>query len=205
MANSMRIGVALEGFAELQALLKVLPARTEQNVVGVSLEAAAAPIERRARALAPVRSGALKKSITHALRKYKNRTMVIIGPDKAYYDGGQRLKKGASAKGKDRPANYAHLVEFGHIARNGAENAKARKFIRFTAKERQAAALAGNILPTAVRRAVTFVPPRPFLRPAVEQGKQAAAEAFRQGMTRGLEREIKKLNRKVIKAAGRAA
>lgn len=205
MANTMRIGFRLDNFKELQAMLANLPAVTQQKVIGVALESAAVPIERAARKLAPKRTGALRASITHVLRKYPKKTMVIIGPDKDYYEGGKRVKKGESRLGKDRPANYAHLIEFGHLSRNAAANATVKKMVLFTARERAAANVAGRALPAAGRRTVDFVPARPFLRPAVEQGKAAAAAAFEQGVAKGLVREIKKLNRKIIRQRGAAA
>lgn len=205
MANTMRIGFKLANFAELKALLSNLPAVTEKKVVGVALEKAAGPIERAAKRLAAKDTGALRASITHTLRQYPKKTVVIIGPDRGYYEGGKRAGKGQARAGMDRPSNYAHLIEFGHLTRNAKANATAKKFVAHTAKEIAAANAAGRSLPSAGRRTVDFVPARPFLRPAVLQGEAAAAQAFEQGMAKGLEREIKKLNRKIIKSAGNAA
>jgi HK97 gp10 family phage protein len=205
VANTMRIGFRLANFKELQALLSNLPAITEKKVVGVALERAARPIEQAARRLAAKDTGALRASITHTLRQYPKKTVVIIGPDRGYYEGGKRAGKGQARSGMDRPANYAHLVEFGFNTRNSAANATARKFVPHTAKEIAAANAAGRALPAAGRRTIDHVPARPFLRPAVMQGEAAAAREFEVGMTKGLEREIKKLNRKIIKSAGQAA
>lgn len=205
MANTMRIGFKLANFSELRAMLLAHHAQVEKKVIGVALEEAARPIEVAARRLVSVRTGALRRSITHTLRQYKNKSVVIIGPDRDYYEGGVRLKKGDSKKGKDRPANYAHLVEFGHLSRNAKANALAKKMVAFTAKERAAARVAGRALPAAGRRTVDFVPARPFLRPAVAQGEAGAAAAFERGVAKGLVREIKKLNRKIITQRGKAA
>lgn len=205
VANTIRIGFGLANFKELQAMLANLPAKTEQAVIGVALERAAAPIKREARRLAPKLTGALKASITHVLKKYPKKTMVIIGPDKDYYEKGKRVKKGGNRLNKDRPANYAHLIEFGHLTRNAAANAKAKRMVRHTAKEIAAANAAGRALPTAGRRTVEFVAPRPFMRPAVMGQEAAAAQEFEQGVAKGLEREIKKINRKIITQRGQAA
>lgn len=207
MANSMKIGFALGNFKELQAMLAGLPAKTEAKIIGVALEQAARPIVRAAKRLAAKDTGALRASITYALRQYpaKGKTMVIIGPDKQYYENGKRLKRGASRLGKDRPANYAHLIEFGHLTRNAKANALAKKMVKHTARQREAANAAGVSLPAAGRRTVDFVAPRPFLRPAVMQNEAAAAAEFERGVVKGLEREIKKLNRKIIKAHALAA
>ncbi len=184
MGNTMRIGFALSNFKELQAMLTNLPAKTEQNVIGVALEAAAKPIVAAAKRIAPKETGALRKSITHALRKYPKKTMVIIGPDRNYYEGGKKVKPGQWRKGQDRPANYAHLVEFGHVKVARKKGTSRRKG---TAQE------------------IGFVAARPFLRPAVWQNEKAAAQAFEIGVTKGLEREIKKMNRKIIQQRGQAA
>lgn len=201
----MRIGFKLAGFTELKALLSVLPAKVEKNVIGVALTSAARPIVRHARRLAAKRTGALRASLTQVLRQYPKKTLVVIGPDKDYYEGGKRLKKGVRSKGKDRPANYAHLVEFGFRTRNSAANASSKKMRAHTAKEIAAANASGISLPSAGRRTVDVVQARPFLRPAALMGAGEAARTFEAGVAKGLEREIKKLNRKIIKQAGNAA
>lgn len=205
MASALKIGVALGGFDEIKALLAVLPERTQNKVIGVALEAAGRPIVSAAKRLAPKRTGALRASITQVLRRYGAKAVLVIGPDKNYYEAGKKVKKGAARSGQDRPANYAHLVEFGFRTRNSEANAKARKFVAWTGRERAAAAQAGRALPQAGRRTVDFVAPQPFLRPAVQQQQGAAARAFEDGVVKGLVRETNKINRKLIKQAGQAA
>lgn len=204
MANTLRIGFKLGNFSELREMLLQLPAVLEKKVIGVALEQAARPIEKAARRLAAKDTGALRASITHVLRQFRKTSVVIIGPDRDYYAAGKRLKRGDARQGADRPAHYAHLIEFGHLTRNAAANALARKFIKFTARERAEAQSRGTILSPLGRRAAHFVAARPFLRPAVLQGESAAAREFELGVARGLEREIKKLNRKIIKAQAAA-
>lgn len=200
----MKIGVKLQGFKEATENLRILGPRVEANVIGVAISTAAQPIVKRAKQLAAVRTGALKASITSVLKKYPGKAVVIIGPDRDYYEAGKRVKGKAGVRA-DRPSKYAHLVEFGFHTRNAAANATSKKMIAYTAKEKKAAAEAGRALPSAGRRAVSFVAARPFLRPAVLQGQAEAAISFEKGVAKGLEREIKKLNVKIIKQRGQAA
>ncbi len=55
--------VEIKGAAELQRLLGELPANIERNVLRGALRAGAKEIEREAKALTPVKSGALRASI----------------------------------------------------------------------------------------------------------------------------------------------
>jgi hypothetical protein len=205
VANSrMRIGAKLTNFKEMATLLEALPPAIATNVMGVAIDQAASPIERNAKDNAPENRGALKKSITRVVRKYpgsKVPAIAIIGPDKNFTQS--RLQGGRDLKGYDRPSKTAHLVEFGHYTR--AEHTHSReaasKVRRFTARERQKANAAGVALPAAGRSTVIFVPPNPFLRNAVRDGEAESARGFEDGCVKGLERETKKLSRKIIKAA----
>lgn len=129
--NSMRIGFELTNFAEMRKMLEGLPASAESRVMGDAVKVAAKPIVAAVKARTPRRSGALRRSISAIVKRYPKagKVMAIIGPDKGYYGGGKRLKKGESRQGKDRPANYAHLVEFGHKTRGGG-SVPARSFLR---------------------------------------------------------------------------
>jgi HK97 gp10 family phage protein len=85
----------IKGAAELERAMRDYGPRFANNQSGKALRAAAKPIVKTARALVPVRTGALKKSITTKLGRVKN---------------GQRTIK----IGFRTPASrYAHLVEYG--------------------------------------------------------------------------------------------
>lgn len=128
--NSMSFGFTLTNFKEFAGMLRELPASVESRVMGDAIGIAAKPIMQMAKAKAPKRTGALSRSIITVVRRYPKagKVMALVGPDKEYYSGGKRLKKGASRQGADRPAKYAHLVEFGHQTKNGFVAAK--PFIR---------------------------------------------------------------------------
>lgn len=203
MANSLkRISFEITGFSELAHDLRVLPAAVERRVIERALEYAVQPIVRRAKSLAARKTGALQASIAFVIRKYPGRAVAVVGPSRAYYKNGERTKGGE--QNPDRPANYAHLVEFGHATR-----AKGKPgFRKWTTKEREAANREGRALPQAGLRRVEFVAPRPFLRPAVEQGKAEAINRFSDGVRVGLEKEIKstyRKNKQIRKKLGRAA
>lgn len=85
----------LKGAAELDRAMKEFGPRFTNNVSGRALRAMAKPIVRRARELVPVRTGALKRSITTKLGRVK---------------GGQRTIQ----IGFKRPTSArAHLTEYG--------------------------------------------------------------------------------------------
>lgn len=127
----MRIGFTLTNFREMRKALGDLPPSVEARVMSDAVKVAAKPIVAAVKARAPRKTGALRKSITAVVKRYPKagKVMAIIGPDRGYYGGGKRLKKGDSRQGKDRPANYAHLVEFGHKTRGGG-SVPARSFLR---------------------------------------------------------------------------
>jgi HK97 gp10 family phage protein len=87
----------IEGLAELDRMLKELPARLEGTVVRGGLRAGATVLQKAARELAPVRTGKLRASI-------KVSTGIRNG----------RVYSRVRAGGKD--AYYAHMVEFGTAA-----------------------------------------------------------------------------------------
>lgn len=200
MANNMRIGVKLENFHELRALLGELPGAVGANVMGTAIGDAARPIERLAGLKAPKRFGALARSITHVVKKYPGSripAIAIVGPDKDFMV--PRAGRNRNLRGVDRPSKYAHLVEFGHLTVPGT-NIDTPEFFRSGEKRRAVTVRGGK-----ARTVVTFVPAQPFLRPAATAGAGAAAGAFERGVIKGLERETKRLNKKHIKQGRSAA
>lgn len=168
MANSrMKIGFRLRGFKEHAAMLEQLPARTQANVIVVAVGEAAKPLVRLAKANVIVRTGALKRSIIHVVRRYprSGKVLAIIGPDAHFYRAGKRVRRG-DFRGADKPSKYAHLVEFGYHVRKGLKNKNSK---------------------------TVWVPAKSFLRVAVMQGGDVAAVAFERGVVKGLDREISKL------------
>lgn len=181
MANSVRMQVQLSGFDEFRVLMAELPASVEARVLSDAISHAVKPIVARAKALAPRKTGALQRSLTSVVRRYpgKGKIVAVIGPDKDYYSGGKRMRRGESRKGADRPAKYAHLVEFGHFS--GTHSGQFGGFKKGTSLRQ------GNAT------AASFVGPKPFLRPAVAAGEREAATRLADGVEIGMAREIKRL------------
>lgn len=187
----MRFGFTLSNFKEMREMLVGLPPAVESRVMGIAVAKAARYIVAAAKERAPVRTGALRKSIIAVVRRYPRRgiVMALIGPDKNYYGGpgARRLKAGDDASGANRPKNYAHLVEFGHYT--GASSGKFGGYTK--GHKRKKSRVAGATVNTSQDRA--YVMPQPFLRPAVAAGKARAEAALADGVRHGMEREIKRI------------
>lgn len=191
MANSMRIGFTLSNWEEMRALLLNLPPSMESRILGDALSAASKPIVNAAKARAPVDTGALRRSITAVVKRYPKAGKVIamIGPSRGYFSNGKRLKKGADRRGADKPANYAHLVEFGHMsaAATGVDVATSKgSAIRRSKRSKKTEFTARS-----------FILPKPFLRPAVFTAKGDAHAQLADGVKVGMAREIKRLASKM--------
>lgn len=150
----------------LRGLSEAMRAKILESACGK----AAMPIKRAAVGFAPQRTGALKASI--AIKtisdKIGGRAAALVGPAREYFRGGKRLKKGADRRGADRPANYAHLVEYGHI-KVRPENGKTRR--------KKTATVVG------------MVAPRPFMRPAIVSAASQVAAILHNEISVACERE----------------
>jgi HK97 gp10 family phage protein len=181
----MRIGFVLTNFEEMRGMLRDLPASVEARVMQDAVKVAAKPIVAAVKAKSPRRTGALRRSIIAVVRRYpkSGKVMALIGPDTSYYSGGKRNKRGASNAGADRPANYAHLVEFGHYSATatgyGAKSAKGTSRKAGTFSER------------------SFILPRPFIRPGVMAATPAAVNELARGVEVGMAREVKRIASKM--------
>ncbi|MEM6560039.1 MAG: HK97-gp10 family putative phage morphogenesis protein [Planctomycetota bacterium] len=147
-------GLHLQGDRALQKALRKLGDKAARKVSRSAVSAAATPVAKAARRNAPKESGLLRKSIGRRVRTYTERGTVIalVGPRRNFsgeHEGERRV-----------PANYAHLVENGHLAPDGS-----------------------------------FVPPKPFLRPALDASKGEAMNKLRQKTAEGIEREAKKASK----------
>lgn len=124
----------VDGDKALTRMLRTLPDRMQRKVLRASVSKGGTPIMRRARQLAPQETGLLAKSMGKKVVTHKPSQSVtaIIGP---------RRDVRGEHNGKPRvPANYAHLVEFGHIAPDGS-HVPAQPFMRPAFDTTQAQAL----------------------------------------------------------------
>jgi HK97 gp10 family phage protein len=183
--NSAYIRTQLTGVAELRATLKGLSDDMQQTILGEAVNAAAAPVVRIAKAMAPKRTGALKQSIGSVVRKPKKsaNAYAVVGPLRGYYSQGKRLAKNADRRGADQPANYAHLVEFGHVKVKPVKGST----IKRKRKDWKPATTVG------------FVPPKPFLRPAFAAAAAPAGAAFESAVMKGIEKARRKFYRRQVR------
>lgn len=181
MANSALIGFKLDGLDEVRNVLKTLPKELADKVLQTALTRAAAPVVKAAKRNAPVRTGALRQSIGTIVKKGKRDGSVyaVIGPRRGYYRQGKALKKTADNTGADQPANYGHLVEYGHMAVKPDKGATLREKKRNWKKA----------------RAVRFIPPKPFLRPALMNSKTEVIAEMAKGVAEGMQRQLKRLQK----------
>lgn len=153
----------LTGDETLHKVLAGLAADVRSELLEKACGDAALPIKEAMVRFAPKRTGALKASIAVKTisNKFAGTAAALIGPSRDYFAGGKRLGRGADRRGANKPANYAHLVEFGHYsgAATGVsastEKGKRRRGKRnFTER--------------------SFVLPQPFIRPGFAAGRPAA-------------------------------
>ena len=187
MANSTDLKL-VSGMGKLSQLLKDLPLAVRERVLLAATDAAIQPIKTWAKRFAKrsERTGALRNSIIAKTKSYAGGLVVVglVGPDRNYYVRGAKLTvrngllRGATSSGVSRPANYAHLIEYGHHTVASIKGTTRRK---------------KTAIPT--RSGTTWVQPKPFLRPAVLQSRTEQIAAFERSASRGLQREIKALTR----------
>lgn len=203
-AQSVQMRVELDGVRQSLHALESLGPRVYKRVMTSALRKAVRPIVAAARAKAPKKSrsrrapkesptGALRRSIGYVVRKYKQHMdqsrssvrsggagtiLALVGPRRGF--------KGVDGRGRVRdPANYGHLIEFGHrIAKGG----KLMRLGRLLSKRRRRGAVLGT------GRVAGHVPARPFLRPAFDANKSAALAIIRQEIGAGIEREAARLS-----------
>lgn len=189
MANSAT--VKIEGMSELSSVLNGIPADLRTEVLATAVKAAAAPLVRAAKRFASssVDTGALRKSLGYVVRKYKKgaTAVSVVGPRRGYYKNGKKVRKGASRKGADSPAHYAHLVEFGHYSR--------------AATGEKVSSSKGTTRRSGTFKANSFVLGKPFIRPALASAKAEVKTALIQGIGKGIDKTRAKLVKKGLHKA----
>lgn len=120
--NSARVDFDINAALALSDTLKNLPIEIQRDVLLDMVKEGAKPVVKSIKSMVPFDSGALKASIGVGLRKGKRRSnyaAAYVGPEWGKFIGARKIKKGESAEGSEQPARYAHLVEFGHVNRDG--------------------------------------------------------------------------------------
>lgn len=114
----------LKGMDEVTRALKDLPSKLAKDAAMKAVVSSVQPliVEAKRNAQKHNRTGSLKISIGFRVKKYRrgNRTFGIVG-----------ARRGMGV-GKNEPANYAHLLEYGHAikTKDGIKTVQARPFMR---------------------------------------------------------------------------
>lgn len=214
MANSANVQWVISGVADLSAFLSDLKPSTQAKIIAKTMEVASKPIIQLAREKAPKKTGALAKSLGSITRIYPSKGQIVsyIGARRGYYTEAfsvktrkrtaVSLKPGQRSTRRVTPANYSHLVEYGHRSVNGGgvlPNYGGRVSGQWNSVNK------GRSIRKGTTGATSFVAPRPFLRPAFEQGKAFAEARVVEGFDRALEREFARAQRKFNKTIKLAA
>lgn len=167
------------GLGALTAALRALPEDMRQRTLASGVKEALVPIEVAAKRFAKrsEETGALRDSITHKVVNYptSGKCVGLVGPDRNYYSHGKKLKGALSrllVRDQRRPANYAHLVEYGHVMVAPTKGTSRRK---------------GTATTTG------FVPAKPFIRPAIATTLSLQAEGFFRGVAKSFAAATRKL------------
>lgn len=123
-------GIKITGEKELRRRLNRLASAAQRKIVRPAVNVALTPVNKAAKAKAPVKTGTLKKSLGKRVKAY-TRTGVVwggIGPRSGF--------KWVDDKGHaHNPVNYAQLVEL------GTQHSAAQPFLRPALDERKAEVL----------------------------------------------------------------
>jgi len=103
MPSVFSIGIEIRGLKELEDKLRALPDKLQRKTYRQAMTKALTPLVRLMKQYAPVRTGALRKSISKNVKLMgsQGRIVGMAGPARGKKIGGLR------------PSRYAHLVEFG--------------------------------------------------------------------------------------------
>lgn len=170
--------VKVDGLKELNALLSQLPIRIEKNIMRTAITAAARVVRDKAKELAPVDSGKLRRSIRV---------------------GSSRVRGGKAQVNVYSGEWYSHFLEFGTASYYTGKGKSAGKPYSIPKKTRggrisrnkKALAFGNGIVVNNVTH--PGIKPRPFMRPAFDRGSAPAIEAFRQNVANRLQSEVAKL------------
>lgn len=193
------------GMPALSSALRGLSEDMRSVILADGVKLAVKPIEVAAKRFAKrsERTGALRASITSKVVAYKEsgKAVGMVGPDRKYYSKGKAVKNlGALfAKKRVRPANYAHLIEWGHVIAKGGKtrpvyHLKLENTGGFSAKGRPLKRWKrAGVKEEATGKAGGWVHAKPFIRPAVATTLSEQGAAFFIGISAGFKKSTAKL------------
>lgn len=181
MANKSHQTVT--GFGELSAVLQQIPQDLREKVMKPAMVRAVQPVKVAAKRFAKRSedTGALRASIDHKVVNYRKGAITVgmVGASTGYFKKGRKLGKNSNRRGANSPSKYSHLVEYGYYAVSPERGKTLRKGTARLAK-----------------RGRTWVPAKPFLRPAIETTKTQVANELVNSIGKGIENT----RRRMVKA-----
>lgn len=169
----------IEGLKELEAALMELPKATGKNVLRRALISAATPMADSARNMAPVRSGALKRSIKIGKVKFSSGSAGKRAFAEAMARGASRAEAGAAT----REANEG-----------SSEDITSALLVLGPGRNPQA---------TFQEFGTVHHPPHAYMRPAWDQGKANAAETIKNELKSEIDKAVARIARKALRAAAK--
>jgi HK97 gp10 family phage protein len=166
MANEIKI----EGLAELNKMLQLLPAKIERNILRGGLRAGAAVFRDKAKVNVPAQMQSLRRSIRITTNARSGRVMatVVAGSRDAYYAHWVEYGTASYYTGKGRSVGQPYAIR----PRGGAAALRFNNIYT------------GSVIHPGVR-------PKPYMRPAVDAGTDEALRAMVDYMKSRIEREMR--------------
>lgn len=189
MATDDMLTIEVEGLADLDRALSVLPNLIAERVLKSATLAGAAVVRKEARALCPKNTGALAKSIVaRKMRTKAGEVVYRVGPGRS-----SRKTKVNGKIGYKIDGWYAHLVEFGtspHVIK-----ASKGKVLALRKNSRASKGVAKRWINTflAVHVSHPGASPKPFLRPAFDTKVNEVIKTIGKRVWRGIQTESRKL------------
>jgi len=188
MERFIDMRVDLTGDKELIKTLKRLEAKTLRKVVRRATGLSMTPVKRDAKKRIHNRTGALKRSISKKTKTYTNtRTVISLIGAKAGY------KEMSNRYGKVVPANYEHLVEFGHRLVKGGKASKlsSESYMKLYKGDLSELYSGNSKEGPSGGRVIGWVPAHPFMRPALRTNKHKIISKFKKETWTGIVRLAK--------------
>jgi hypothetical protein len=213
--NKSKGQFTLTGLTDLSGFLKSLDPKRQVEIIKKCVDEASAPIVSAAKANldgnGSVRTGALKKSLEAIVRTYPNTGTVaaFIGAVRGTYTVATNLKTKRTGPIKLRgnenttkpviPANYSHLVEYGHRSVHGGGNLTGAR--EGPIKGHWNSVNKGKSLRKGTIHTTSYIAPKPFLMPAFNAGKAFAENRIKLGLMKAILAQAKFAASKHSKAA----
>ena len=213
--NKSKGQFTLSGLTNLSAFLKDLNPSSQVEIIKTCVSEAAKPIVAQAKAnlinKGSIRTGALAKSLDAIVRVYPNTGTVaaFIGSVRGTYAVATNLKTKKTGPMKLRgnenttkpiiPANYSHLVEYGHRSVHGGGSLKG-------GREGPIKGVWNSInedksIRKGTLHETSYIAPKPFLMPAFNAGKPFAEARIKTGLMKAMLKQAEFAARKHSKAA----